>query len=203
MIRILCLAFLAVAVAGKVRASDWAQFLGPTGDGRSPETGLVDRVPTNGLPILWERAVGTGYGAPSVRGGQLVLHHREGNQEILESMDASTGKPLWRLATPSQFQDPYGYNNGPRCTPLLTSNRVFAFGAEGRLLSADRTTGGKLWERETGKEFEVPEAFFGVGSTPVLEGDRLIVMLGGQPNSGVVALEAETGKTLWESVGEK
>ncbi|MBL9136352.1 MAG: PQQ-binding-like beta-propeller repeat protein [Verrucomicrobiales bacterium] len=195
-------AFLAAGTVFQAWAADWPQFLGPTGDGRSTETGLVDRVPASGLPILWERKVGTGYSAPSVREGQLVLHHREGNQEILESMDAGTGKSSWRLATPSQFQDPYGYNNGPRCTPLLTSNRVYALGAEGRLVGAERSTGKKLWERETGKDFEVPEAFFGVGSTPILEGGRLIVMVGGQPNSGVVAFEPETGKTLWQSVGE-
>ncbi|MCC7373547.1 MAG: PQQ-binding-like beta-propeller repeat protein [Verrucomicrobiales bacterium] len=187
---------------GRLDGADWPRFLGIEGDGRSSETGLVDRIPTNGLPVVWERAVGTGYGAPSVRAGQVVLHHREGNQEILESMEVATGKTTWRLATPSQFQDPYGYNNGPRCTPLLTSDKVFAFGAEGRLLCVDRVTGKKLWERETGKEFEVPEAFFGVGSTPLLEGGRVLVMVGGQPNSGVVAFDPETGKTLWESVGE-
>lgn len=187
---------------GRLDAADWPGFLGPNGDGRSAEIGLVDRIPTNGLPILWERPVGTGYGAPSIRGGQVVLHHREGNQEILESMDAATGKSAWRVATPSQFQDPYGYNNGPRCAPLLASDKVYAFGAEGRLLGVERSTGRKLWERETGKEFDVPEAFFGVGSTPVLEGGRLLVMVGGQPNSGVVAFDPDTGKTLWAGVGE-
>lgn len=202
MIRAYLIFFAVAGWMGRLDGADWPRFLGIEGDGRSSETGLVDRIPTNGLPVVWERAVGTGYGAPSVRAGQVVLHHREGNQEILESMEVATGKTTWRLATPSQFQDPYGYNNGPRCTPLLTSDKVYAYGAEGRLLCADRVTGKKLWERETGKEFEVPEVFFGVGSTPLLEGGRLVVMVGGQPNSGVVAFDPETGKTLWEGVGE-
>src|SRR5262249_10719426 len=64
-------------------------------------------------------------------------------------------------------------------------------------------TGKLVWQRDTAKDWNVPEAFFGVGSTPVLEGPLLILMAGGQPNSGVVALDAATGKTVWESVGQK
>lgn len=182
-------------------AADWPAFLGPNGDGTSPETGLVDRIPTNGLPVLWERPVGTGYSAPSVRGDTLVVFHREGNDEIVEALDAATGRPKWREKTPTAFRDPYGYNNGPRCAPVLSDDRVFTFGAEGRLTCRDLATGKRIWERDTAKEFQVPEAFFGVGSTPLLVGDRLIVMVGGQPNSGVVAFAADTGKTLWETVG--
>src|SRR6185436_13739543 len=66
----------------------------------------------------------------------------------------------------------------------------------------DRLSGKLVWQRDTEKDWNVPPAFFGVGSTPLLEGDKLIVMLGGQPNSGVVALDLETGKTIWENVGK-
>jgi outer membrane protein assembly factor BamB len=183
-------------------AEDWPRFLGPTGNGFSTETQLIDRIPDNGPPVLWEKDIGTGYGAPSVLGDQLVPHHRRGSEEIVESLDAATGKAGWRYASPTRYQDPYGYNNGPRCTPILTEDRVFTLGAEGRLLCLERSTGRKIWENETGSRFNIPEAFFGVGSTPVLEGGRLIAMLGGQPNSGVVAFDPETGRTLWENVGE-
>lgn len=185
-----------------VPGSDWPRFLGPAGTGVSTETGLIERIPDNGPPILWETKVGTGYSAPSVRDGQVVLHHRLGNSEIVQAFEASTGKPQWESASPTTYQDPYGYNNGPRCTPILTTNRVFTFGAEGRLSCLDRPTGRRIWERETSRDFEVPEAFFGVGSTPVLEDGRLIVMVGGQPNSGVVAFDPATGATLWQNVGE-
>ncbi|HUQ69374.1 MAG TPA: PQQ-binding-like beta-propeller repeat protein [Planctomycetaceae bacterium] len=182
-------------------AEDWPCFLGPRGDNTSTETGLLDKFPTNGVPIVWEKKTGTGYSAPSVRGGSVVLHHRVGGEELVESFDAATGKPAWRHAYPSSYTDPYGYNNGPRCTPLLTSNRCYTFGAEGKLICLELATGKVLWQRDTAKEWNVPEAFFGVGSTPLLEGDKMIVMVGGQPNAGVVALEAATGKTLWENVG--
>jgi outer membrane protein assembly factor BamB len=184
------------------RAGDWPQFLGPHGNNTSPETGLLERWPEKGVPILWDLKVGTGYSAPSVRDNQLVLHHRVGKEEVVECFAADTGKSLWKHGYPTSYEDPYGYNNGPRCTPLLTSNLCYTFGAEGRLLCLELATGKKVWERNTAQDWRVPPAFFGVGSTPILEGDKLIVMVGGQPNSGVVAFHAQTGKTLWENVGQ-
>ena len=190
-------------VTGAERAGeDWPQFLGPRGNNSSAETGLLDKWPTNGLPVAWEKTIGSGYSAPSIRGELLVLHHRVANEEVVEAFLAANAKPVWRHAYPSRFVDPFGYNNGPRCTPLLTESRCYTLGAEGKLACLDLKNGKLIWERDTAKDWNVPEAFFGVGSTPILEGDRLIVMLGGQPNSGVVALDAATGKTLWESVGK-
>ena len=84
---------------------------------------------------------------------------------------------------------------------FLSLNGARAFGAEGKLVCLERETGKLVWQRDTAKDWNVPEAFFGVGSTPLLEGDKLIVMVGGQPNSAVVALDPTTGRTIWENVG--
>jgi outer membrane protein assembly factor BamB len=225
-------------------ADDWPQFLGPHANGVSDETGLLQKWPTNGLPLVWEKKIGAGYGAPSVRGELLVFHHRVADEEIIEGLEAATGKGLWRYAYPSHFVDPYGYNNGPRSSPLLTAERCYTFGAEGKLLCLELKTGKLIWQRDTAADWTVPPAFFGVGSSPILvsaeatsnettnsqssngrddfhvvpssfssfDGERprvrgdnglLIVMVGGQPNAGVVALDPATGKTVWESVGEK
>lgn len=184
-------------------ASDWPQFLGPNRDDTSDQTGLCDRIPAKGLPLIWEREIGTGYSAPSVRGDWLVFHHRVGDEEIVEACDAKTGATRWKQPYASRFRDPFGYNNGPRCTPLLTAERCYTFGAEGVLLCLELATGKVIWRRDTQTDFEVPEAFFGVGSSPILEDRLLVVMVGGQPNSGVVAFDASTGKTIWENVGEK
>lgn len=189
--------------ASRIFAADWPHFLGPNANGASTEKDLLNSFPAEGPQLLWEKDVGTGYSAPSVRDGTLVLHHRLKNEEIVEAFDAASGEPKWRYAYPSTFVDPYGYNNGPRCTPLLTSNRCYTFGAQGKLLCLNLANGERIWERDTQKDWEIPEAFFGVGSTPILEGNLLIVMVGGQPNSGVVAFDAATGKAVWESVGEK
>lgn len=184
---------------------DWPMFLGPRQNGVSAETGLLAEWPAEGPPIVWNREVGTGYSAPSVRNNRLVLHHRVGSDEIVECFRADDGEPLWKYAYESNFRDPYGYNNGPRCSPLLTESYCYTFGAEGKLLCLTLDSGDEVWSRDLkgpDSEFNIPEAFFGVGATPILEGDKLIVAVGGQPNSGLVAFNAANGATLWQSVGK-
>ncbi len=180
---------------------DWPRFLGPLGTGVSSETGLAESWPADGPPIVWSKSIGVGYSAPSVRGNRLVFHHRQGREEIVECVQADTGEPVWKYGYSTSYRDPYGYNDGPRCTPLLTKDRCYTFGAEGKLLCLNLETGNEIWLRDTQKDFKVPQAFFGVGCTPILEGNLLITLVGGQPNSGVVAFDAATGKTVWESVG--
>ena len=254
--------FLLPLLLFTVQADDWPRLLGPTGDNVSKETGLIDAFPKGGPRQIFARRIGTGYAAPSIKDGKVVVFHRasklyriEENEtlasiikyvngelaalkakerltevslkaalqttrrrgyielpeaiakhldvETIDCLDAKSGKLLWRHAYPTSYEDPYGYNNGPRCAPLLTEDRCYTFGAEGVLLCLDLKTGKPIWRRDTQKDFKVIASFFGVGSTPVLENGLLITMVGAQPNSGVVAFDAKTGKTVWESVGEK
>ena len=104
-------AVLARVFVGEAVAEDWPQFLGPRANCTSTETGLLDKWPASGPPLVWEKKIGTGYSAPSVRAGRLVLHHRLRNEEIIEAFDAATGMAQWRHAYPCNYQDPYGYNN--------------------------------------------------------------------------------------------
>src|SRR5260370_20593022 len=134
--------------AGESTGEDWPRFLGARGNGVSSETGLVEKWPAKGPPLLWEKQVGAGYSAPSVRGSRLVLHHRVGDEEIVECFDATSGQPNWRYGYPSHYVDPYGYNNGPRSTPLLTEAPCYPFWAEGKLrcLGVD---GKLIWSRDS------------------------------------------------------
>ena len=198
-----CLFCFVVMAQHPLSAADWPQFLGPTRNGISTETNLLPAWPARGPRVLWRKEIGTGYSAPSVRENKLVLHHRVREQEVVECFDAVNGKSVWRHAYASGFRDPFGYNNGPRSTPLLTTNRCYTFGAEGRLVCVNLQDGKLIWERATARDWDIPEAFFGVGSSPVLHDDILLVMVGGQTNAGVVGLNPETGKTIWESVGQQ
>lgn len=187
---------------------DWPEFLGSRGTGISGETGLLKEWPAEGPPVIWKKQIGEGYAAPSVRGNRLVIFHRpqtatggSGAKEVVECFSADTGKFEWKFDYATNFSDPYGYNGGPRCTPLLTPDRCYTFGAQGMLTCLALDTGKKVWQRDTATEFKVPPAFFGVGATPILEGNLLIVTVGGHPSSGVVAFDAATGKTVWENVG--
>ncbi len=181
---------------------DWAEFLGPRGTGVSGETGLLDSWPEEGPPLLWERRLGEGYAPPSVRGERLVVMHRLKDREIVECLHAQTGASLWKYDYETDFKDPYGFNGGTRCSPALSSTHSYTLGPQGKLLCLNLASGKKVWERDLDTDWKIPEHFFGFGCSPILYDDKLIVLVGGQPNSAVVAFDKNTGKVLWERGGK-
>jgi len=193
---------------GKRRqGSDWPGLLGPHQDGKSPEKGLVSPWPKGGPKVVWQTELGTSYGPPSIAKGRLFLFDRHEDQARLTAYHAETGAFLWKFEYPTEYEDFYGYNNGPRCCPVIDGNRVYVLGVEGMLHCVNATTGKALWKVDTAKDFHVVQNFFGVGSTPVIAGDLLLVQIGGsppnspptisgrvQPNGcGIVAFDKYTG----------
>lgn len=201
----LFLTFLQVSlysVVAPVLGEDWPWFLGPKHTGESGETQLKPDWTEKQPPVLWKQPIGTGYSAPSLLGDRLVVHHRQGESEIISCRSRADGAELWKYEYASAFEDPYGYNNGPRCSPVLTEDACFTLGAEGRLVCVSMKDGKLRWEVDLRKNFQLPEWFFGMGCSPLLDGDQLIVLVGGQPDSGVVSFDRSTGKVLWQSVGK-
>ena len=190
-------ALLLAAAAG----ADWPQFLGPARNGVSSETGLVQTWPKKGPPVLWEKEVGEGFSGPVVAGDRLILFHRVGDEAVVECLDAATGKGRWQTATPTAYVDGFGKGNGPRSTPLVAGGRVYTLDPEGLLQCLDLETGKKVWWRALHKHYEVRPGFFGVGTSPVLEGDLLLVNIGGK-GAGIVAFHKDTGKEVWKATGD-
>lgn len=198
---------------------DWPSFLGPRGDSRSLETGLIMPWPEQGPRIVWKRKLGTGYGAPTIARGRLYLFERIDNQATLFCLNSETGKELWKFSYPTDYEDYFGYNNGPRCCPVVDGDRVYIYGAEGMLHCLNAETGKLIWQVDTFKTFGVVQNFFGVGSTPVVEGDLLIAIVGGSPpesqnlgasnldrvkgnGSGIVAFDKFTGEVRYSITDE-
>jgi outer membrane protein assembly factor BamB len=200
-VRSLCAGACWLAFCIASPAEDWPWFLGPRHDGVSGETAIQLNWPEAGPEVLWKHPIGTGYSAPSVLGDHLVVHHRQDDKEIVSCRSVSEGKVLWEHSYKSTFSDPYGYNNGPRCSPILTAKQCYTLGAEGLLCCTSMRDGTVLWQHDLQVDFELPEWFFGVGCSPILDGDRLIVLVGGQPNAGVVAFNTKDGRVLWQAVG--
>lgn len=188
---------------GSASGEDWPQFLGLRGTGVSGETDLVLDWTRAAPTALWKQPVGTGYSAPSIRSGRLVLHHRIGDEEVISCRNVQDGAEIWKQSYASSYSDPYGYNNGPRCSPVLTADHCFTLGAEGMLTCVSLADGRIIWQNNLKTQFQLPEWFFGMGCSPLLDGDRLIVLVGGQPDSGVVAFSPADGKVLWQAVGQQ
>ncbi len=188
---------LALVLAGAA-AADWPQFLGPARNGTSEETGLAASWPAKGPPIVWQRDVGEGYSAPVVAGGKLIFFHRVGDLEMVECLQADSGKTLWKHAEPTSYSDPLGKGDGPRSTPAVAGDRVWTLGPGGRLLCLRLSDGKKLWQRALLEDYEVPASYFGVGTSPLLEGDLLLINVG-SPAAGIVAFHKDTGREAWHA----
>ncbi|HLJ97428.1 MAG TPA: PQQ-binding-like beta-propeller repeat protein [Gemmataceae bacterium] len=205
-----------VDLGTRKQGSDWPGFLGPLGTGVSREKGILSPWPKHGLRIVWHKPLGTGYAMPSISRGRLFLFDRQTNQARLRCLKSETGEELWKFEYPTDYQDYYGYNNGPRCFPVVDEDRVYIYGAEGMLHCVRAVDGKLLWKQDTKAEFGVVQNFFGVGSTPVIEGDLLIAQVGGSPpgsgafptlgqkgnGSGVVAFDKFTGKIRYQVTDE-
>jgi outer membrane protein assembly factor BamB len=196
------IACLSVFVGGSAIAADWPQFLGPTRNAVSAETGLAKSWPDKGPPVLWEREVGEGYSAPVVSGDTLILLHRVGDEEVVEALDAANGKPRWKFAYGTKYSDPYRKGNGPRSTPLVAGGKVYTLGAEGMLHCLDLKDGTKVWEKSLAKDYAMRESFFGVGTSPIVEGDLLLVNVGAR-GAGILAFDKATGKEMWKATDDE
>jgi outer membrane protein assembly factor BamB len=210
--------FTAVAVltvALNLHADDWPQWMGPQRDGVWRETGLIEHFDRDSLPVKWRVPVKAGYVGPAVADGRVFLLDREagkpaerkrgdrslpqvpGNERVL-CLDAATGRTLWEHT----YDAPYriSYPGGPRATPLVSGGRVFALGAMGDLKCLEADTGKVVWATNVATQFQVEPQVWGYAAHPLLDGDLLILPVGGT-NSAIVALHKDTGRELWRALG--
>jgi|GEM_PF-29663 len=176
---------------------DWTSFLGPTHNAISTETELLAHFPETGPSLVWEMQTGTGYTSPAIAGDRLVYLHRVGNRERIECLHPETGELYWQDEYDSDFNDRYGYNNGPRASPVIDGDRVYTYGAQAILQCRRLDSGELIWERDIAREFKVKQGFFGVAGTPLIEGDLLIANVGAPDGPTVAAFDKLTGKMVW------
>ena len=193
-----------VVIAGvSLIAQDWPQFLGPGRDGIYEGPALAREWMGESPREIWRRAVGEGFAGPVVAKGRVLLFHRVGEEEVLEAFMADTGEPVWRYAYPTTYRDDFGFDEGPRSSPVVDAGRVFTFGAQGQLHAVDLETGSGLWNIDTRAQFQFSKAFFGAAGTPLVEDGRVLANIGGQNGAGIVAFSASTGDVLWTSTNEE
>ena len=130
---------LALATSGTRAASDWPQFLGPARDGTYAGPPITDNWGASGPRVVWRKQVGQGFAGPAVVGTSVLLFHRVGNEEVLEALEASTGKTIWRYAYPTNYRDDFGFDEGPRAVPVFADGAIYTFGAEGHLIFTSRS----------------------------------------------------------------
>lgn len=179
-------------------AADWPQHLGPNRDSHSPETGLLRTWPKTGPTVVWKRDVGSGWAGPVVEGNRLILFHRVGEEEVIECLDSTTGKQLWKSAYKTRYVDDFNFDDGPRATPLIADKRVFTLGADGDLRSWELETGKGIWNRNIIRDYRVPKGFFGAATSPMIADGKLLINVGVK-GAGIVAFDSATGREIWKA----
>jgi len=195
------IALIAVSIGVPLVAADWPQYLGPNRNGSYTGPPLLETWGPSGPKVVWRKQVGQAFAGPVVVQTRVLLFHRVGNEEVLESLDAKTGASTWRYAYPTNYRDDFGFDEGPRAVPVVADGIVYTFGAQGQLHAVDLAKGTRVWSEDTMKRFNVPKGFFGAAGSPLVEGGRVIANIGGD-KAGIVAFDAKSGKVIWTATDD-
>jgi outer membrane protein assembly factor BamB len=182
-------------------AAEWPQWRGPGRDGISQETGLLKSWSVDGPPLVWKaKGLGEGYSAFSVSQGLLFTQGQRGGQEFVLAIDIKTGKRVWGTPTGESYHEQRG--NGPRGTPTLDGDRLYAEAADGTLVCLEQRTGKQVWTVNLPKRFNADRPHWAYSESPLVDGERLIVTPGGR-GAAVVALDKKTGATVWKALSDR
>ncbi|MCA9133812.1 MAG: PQQ-binding-like beta-propeller repeat protein, partial [Planctomycetales bacterium] len=170
--------------ANSLPADDWPQWMGPHRDGVYHETGIVERIPPEGLPVLWRVPIAGGYSGPAVAQGRVFVtdyvatsgtstnnsggRDKLTGRERVHCFSAASGESLWM----TEYERPYNlsYANGPRATPTVDGDRVYTLGAEGDLLCLQVASGEILWQKQLAEEFQAETPIWGHAAHPLVHG---------------------------------
>ena len=190
--------FVSFPVSVSNRAmEDWPQWRGPNRDGKSAETGLLKEWPAGGPTLAWRASgAGEGYSSFAVVNGRLYTLGARQDSEYLVAFDVASGKRLWETANGKRFVNDRG--SGPRATPTVDGDRVYAFGASGDLSAVDAASGKAIWKVNVLSKFGGSNINWGLSESPLVLSDRILVNAGGP----IVALRKTDGSEIWKSGGE-
>ena len=196
--------FAVVAIQAQlVNADEWPQWRGENRDGVWNETGIIEKFEGPEIPIRWRVPIGSGYSGPSVAEGRVYVTDRvtkPKQTERVHCFDWETGESIWSYAYDSVYK--IDYTAGPRATVTVQDGLAYALGAMGHLHCFNAATGEIVWKRDLNAEYNINMPTWGIASAPIVEGDHLIVQIGGTPNACIVAFDRKTGEEKWKALDD-
>lgn len=180
-------------------AADWPEWRGAGRTGVWTESKIRKTFPVEGLPIGWSVPIHGGYAGPAVSRNRVFVTDYAAGEERALAYEERTGRKLWQHAWPAMY-GPLQYNSGPRATPTVDGDRVYFLGAVGELRCLGAATGELIWSRNFPRDFGTEIPAWGTTSAPLIYGDTLIAVVGGRPDSKVVAFDKRTGKERWRAL---
>jgi outer membrane protein assembly factor BamB len=180
---------------------DWPQWRGANRDGISKETGLLKQWPADGPALLWKATgAGGGYSSFSVANNRLYTMGLRGNREFVVAFDVTTGKEVWATPHGGAFRNDRG--DGPRGTPTIDGDRLYALGGNGDLSALETRTGKVIWTMNVLEKFGGSNITWGISESPLVIGEKVLVNAGG-PGASIVALNKKDGTLVWKSQSDR
>jgi outer membrane protein assembly factor BamB len=194
---ILSLTFIVAVGASRaeLQTPDWHQWRGPNRDGKAAETGLLKTWPAQGPPVAWRTSgAGIGYSSFSASDGRIYTLGGRNQREYVIAFDANSGKRVWETPVGTLFSNDRG--SGPRSTPTIDGDRLYALGGSGDLVCLDVKTGKPIWTKNLLRDFGGSNIYWGLSESPLVVTDRVLVQAGGR-NAAIVALDKMSGEAFW------
>lgn len=185
---------------GPVAGNDWPQWRGPDRDGISKETGLLKQWPAEGPPLVWKATgLGSGYSSVAVVGERIYTTGDRADANYVVALNRADGKVIWSAKLGAKSGAPgWGGFAGPRATPTVDGNLVFAVDQWGEMACFDTAAGKEIWRKNFVTDFGGARPEWGFSESPLVEGDRVLVTPGGSKGA-IVALDKKTGALVWQS----
>ena len=183
-------------------ADEWPQWRGPNRDGVWAETGIVDKFASAQIELKWRVPISSGYSGPTVAQGRVYVTDKvvEPKQiERIHCFDWKTGNKLWSYSYDCKYDD-FGYKAGPRASVLVDDGLAYSLGAAGHLFCLDAADGSVVWGRDLKTEYSIRMPNWGIAASPVVEGQLLIVQIGGDNEACVCAFDKKTGQQRWKAL---
>jgi len=194
------IAAVSLALAPVATAQDWPQWRGPNRDGAVASFREPASWP-QALTARWKVEVGTGYATPLVVGDRIYAFARQGNDEVMMALDAGSGTVVWRTGYPASFSMTPAtarHGPGPKSTPTFAGGRLFTLGMTGLVTAFDAATGRRLWQHPA----PPAQPMFHTSMSPVVDGNLVIVHIGGHNDGALTAFDAATGAVRWSWSGD-
>ncbi len=188
-----------------VAADDWPQWRGPSRDGVWHETGIIRKFDKPQVDIVWRAEIGSGYSGPTVAAGRVFVTDRVVTPKQIERVhcfDAQTGREIWTHI----YDCPYTgvqYDAGPRASVTINDGRAYALGTMGHLYCLEAATGRVLWSKDLNTEYSIRMPIWGIASAPLVDGDLVIVQIGGEGEACLVAFDKRTGREKWRALKDR
>jgi outer membrane protein assembly factor BamB len=179
----------------------WPGFRGPGRDSHYDEKPILTNWPAGGLKLLWRQPIGGGYSSFAIAHGWAFTLEQRRDNEVAVAYDFKSGDELWNSSWPDRFQE-YFSEEGPRSTPTFDDGKVYILGAMGQLRCLDASTGKALWSKNILVENHAAVPSYGVASSPLILGDKLIVQSGAGNGKSVLCLDKRDGKVIWSALDD-